>query len=416
MLVDTGNMQVNHKTLNRSQDYKKFFQAGEIIFREGDAAYCAYIIKSGSVEISAIGDDKKVVLAELSKGELFGEMAIIDDSPRWATATALDDVVLTLITRDAFLHHLEDTEPVVNMFLHAILGRFKNVHTQLLEFGGQHHIWDLKNSNRFNSNTLDESVRATVDALKFEQSMLKGIENNEFELYFQPVIDLRKNRIAGFESLIRWNHPKRGMVPPLDFIPLAERNGLIVPIGQWVFEQSCRALKEFNQIKELDFLSINVSGNQFSDENLHEKFFHFSNELGLAPEKIKLEITESILMENPEQAKEMLNHFCKYGYRIAIDDFGTGYSSLSYLNSFPINTLKIDRSFVSTMLNDKGSMNIVNAIAGLSHSLDMDIVAEGPETEDELRKLTEIGCEYAQGYVISKPLPMKEAIEFIKDY
>ncbi len=409
-------MQFNQSTLGHSQDYKQYFRAGDIIFRESDSGKCAYIIKRGRVQISTEEGDDKVVLAELSEGELFGEMAVIDDSPRWATATALDDVVLIIITRDVFLNHLEGSESVVRMFLHTILARFKNVHAQLLGLGEQQHTWDIKNTGGRNNQTLDQSVQATVDALKFEQSLLKGMENEEFELYFQPVIDLRTDRIAGFESLIRWNHPRRGFVSPLDFIPMAEQNGLIVPLGQWVFEQSCKALKEFNQIQELQFLSINVSGRQFIDAGLHEKFIKFSSDLGLAPQKIKLEITESILMENPEESRKLLNRFGDHGFPIAIDDFGTGYSSLSYLNSFPISTMKIDRSFVSAMLKDKGSMNIVRGIAGLAHSLDMDIVAEGPETEEELKVLREIGCEYAQGYVISKPLPMKQAIEFIKDY
>ena len=409
-------MQPIHKTLNHSRDYKQTFSAGDVIFHEGESGRCAYIIKRGRIEISTVGDDGKVVLGELSRGDLFGEMAIVDDSPRWATATALDDAVLIVITRDTFMRHLEETEPVVSMFLHAILVRFKNVHAHLLEMGGRQRVWDLKNSDHVQNDFLDATVRATVDALKFEQSLLKGIENHEFELYFQPIIDLRNNKLAGFEALIRWNHPKRGMVSPLEFIPQAERNGLIVPIGQWVFEQACSALNEFSSIRELQFISINVSGQQFIDKELHERFIDVANRLSLPPEKIKLEITESILMENPEQTRELLNRFCDHGFRIAIDDFGTGYSSLSYLNSFPIHTLKIDRSFVSTMLKDKGSMNIVHGITGLSHSLGMDIVAEGPETSKELNVLREVGCEFAQGYVISKPLPLKQALDFIKNH
>jgi len=409
-------MQPNQSTLNHSQDYKQYFRAGDIIFKESDSGKCAYIIKRGRVEISTEDENGKIVLAELSPGELFGEMAIIDDSPRWATARAIDDVVLIIITRDAFLNHLDSTESVVRMFLHTILAKFKSVHAHLLDLGEQQHLWDLRSNSDLHNKTIDQTVRATVDALKFEQSLLKGIENQEFELYYQPVIDLRTDKIAGFEALIRWNHPRRGFISPLDFIPAAEQNGLIIPIGQWVFEQSCKALKEFNQIQELQFLSINVSGKQFIDAGLHEKFVQFSSELGLSPQKIKLEITESILMDNPDESRKLLNRFSDKGFPIAIDDFGTGYSSLSYLNSFPISTLKIDRSFVSTMLKDKGSMNIVHGIAGLAHSLDMDIVAEGPETKEELQTLKDIGCEYAQGYVISKPLPMKEAIEFIKKY
>ncbi|MDH5435196.1 MAG: EAL domain-containing protein [Gammaproteobacteria bacterium] len=409
-------MPLNQSTLNHSQDYKQYFRAGDIIFKESDSGRCAYIIKRGRVEIATEDNGDKIILAELSSGELFGEMAIIDDSPRWATARAIDDVVLIIITRDAFLNHLEETESVVRMFLHTILAKFKSVHAHLLALGEQKHLWDLRSNGDLHNQTIDQTVRATVDALKFEQSLLKGIENEEFELYYQPIIDLRADRVAGFEALIRWNHPRRGFISPLDFIPAAEQNGLIVPIGQWVFEQACKALKEFNQIQELQFLSINVSGRQFLENDLIENFVSFSRDLELSPKQIKLEITESILMKNPEQSREVLNDFCDHGFQIAIDDFGTGYSSLSYLNSFPISTLKIDRSFVSTMLKDKGSMNIVRGIAGLSHSLDMDIVAEGPETKEELKMLKEVGCEFAQGYVISKPLPLKQAIEFIKKY
>jgi EAL domain-containing protein (putative c-di-GMP-specific phosphodiesterase class I) len=247
--------------------------------------------------------------------------------------------------------------------------------------------------------------------LKFEDQINKALVNGEFELHYQPILDLRSGTTAGVEALLRWNHPERGLIYPKDFIGFSEETGLIIPMGLWVLEESCAALMRFQEIFTQSnpdappfFMSINLSSRQFSDIDLVRNISNIIDETGVNPEQIKLEITESLLMDNPSRAAVTLNGVKALGLEIAIDDFGTGYSSLSYLHRFHIDTLKIDRSFVSTATMNAGSMEIVRAVAGLAHNLGLDIVAEGIEQPGQVTLLRDLQCEYGQGYFFSVPV------------
>lgn len=257
-----------------------------------------------------------------------------------------------------------------------------------------------------------DKMRSTVtDRLTIESGLRKALDRGELELFYQPIVLLRSGQVAGFEALMRWRHPERGMISPGEFIPVAEETGLIVPLGRFALEAGARQLAEWQRRLGSDdlFMSINVSNRQFVNHDLIGDVMAALRMSGVAPGAIKVEITESLIMSNPDLAAARLRELKEVGVRLSLDDFGTGYSSLSYLHRFPFDTLKIDRSFVNTMLAKPESMVIVRAIAGLATNLGMDIVAEGAESEPEVVELRNLGCLYCQGYFYGPPTPAAEA-------
>jgi predicted signal transduction protein with EAL and GGDEF domain len=230
----------------------------------------------------------------------------------------------------------------------------------------------------------------------------KALINNEFELYYQSILDLERNEISAFEALLRWNHPERGRIAPLDFIPLAEETGLIVPIGEWVLRHACsEAVHWPDHIR----VAVNLSAVQFQPGNLVQTVISALTESGLAPRRLELEITESVLIEDSEAAVVALRELRHLGVRVAVDDFGSGYSSLTYLRDFPFDRIKIDRSFVGI---DAGSRAILRAVAQLGTTLGLAITAEGVETGEQLNSVRAEGCTEVQGYFFSVPRPAAE--------
>ena len=254
--------------------------------------------------------------------------------------------------------------------------------------------------------------------LQLETDMRQGFEHGEFSLYYQPIFALETNRLAGFETLLRWKHPERGMVSPAEFIPVAEENGLILPLGRWILFESCRQMREWQDKNPaaLDLkLSVNLSCKQFSQPDLVEQVTAALISTRLEPQCLKLEITESHLMENTALSEKMMNRLRELGVELSLDDFGTGYSSLSYLHRLPVNYLKIDRSFVSRMMESSENNEIVNTIIKLAQSLKMKVIAEGVETSAQSEQLKHLKCEYGQGYFYSKPLEAEAAKTFIDE-
>ena len=254
-----------------------------------------------------------------------------------------------------------------------------------------------------------------VALLQLETDLRRAIERNEIELHYQPIISLRSQRLSGFEALLRWRHPIRGWVSPLEFVPIAEQTGLIVPIGAWVLREACRQMQVWQSQFGGDGLltiNVNLSSKQFSPE-LAEQISQVLQEAGLNPCQLKLEITESLLMENAESAIERLTQLQQLGVQLAIDDFGTGYSSLSYLHRLPIDTLKIDRSFIQRIDSDGEQLAIVRTIIMLAWNLGMEVVAEGAETAKQVAQLKALRCEYAQGYFFSRPLDIQAVEQYL---
>ncbi|MEP6902129.1 MAG: EAL domain-containing protein [Actinomycetota bacterium] len=257
-----------------------------------------------------------------------------------------------------------------------------------------------------------------VTLLQIETDLRHAVERDELLVYYQPIIDLATMRLMGFEALMRWQHPQRGIVPPYEFIPVAEETNMIVPMTLWILRKSCTQLVSWQARSPLNtslVMSVNLSGKHFSQPDIVEQIRLIIKETGVNPACLKLEITESAVMENAENTILMLKQLRSLGLRLSIDDFGTGYSSLSYLHRFPIDTLKIDRSFVSTMEDGTENGEIVRTIIALAKTLDLHVIAEGIETIHQLHQLRILGCEYGQGYLFSRPVPAEDAQAILDD-
>ena len=247
--------------------------------------------------------------------------------------------------------------------------------------------------------------RGTLDRLTLESDLRAALQRNEFMLYYQPQVDIETGRLIGMEALIRWKHPDKGIIMPNEFIPLAEENGLIVPIGEKVIEEACRQNAAWQQAGLPPIpVSVNLSVRQFLQPNLVESIAGVLQETGLDPQYLELEITESVTLD-VDYAQQALEALARLGVQISIDDFGTGYSSLSYLRKFPISRLKIDRSFVRDILDDQNDAQIVQTIIAMSRHFNMRVIAEGVETEQQLTYLRQHGCDEAQGYLFGRPAP-----------
>jgi EAL domain-containing protein (putative c-di-GMP-specific phosphodiesterase class I) len=237
-----------------------------------------------------------------------------------------------------------------------------------------------------------------------------ALERNELLLHYQPVIDMPSGKLTGMEVLLRWQHSKQGLIPPSGFILLAEETGMIAPIGEWVLRQSCLQIIAWReQGYDVPKLAVNISARQFRQKMLVADITRILAETGVEPRCLVLEITESMLVQNIEETIKTLHQLSTLGLEISVDDFGTGYSSLSYLKLYPIDTLKIDRSFVRDIATDPNDAAIIKAIIAMAHSLKIDVVAEGVETEEQLTFLTRQGCSRFQGNYFSQPLPFLEA-------
>ncbi|WP_280952018.1 EAL domain-containing protein [Methylobacterium sp. V23] len=245
---------------------------------------------------------------------------------------------------------------------------------------------------------------------QLELDMRQALARREFRLHYQPQLQLEGNRLVGCEALIRWQHPTRGMVSPLDFIPLAEEIGLIVPIGEWVMRQACRDAVTWPAPLSV---AVNVSPAQFKSERLVEMVMSALSSSGLPATRLEVEITEGVLLQQNDKTLQTLHRLRELGVRVSMDDFGTGYSSLSYLRSFPFDKIKIDRSFISDLSGKRDGEAIIRAIAGLGKSLGMTTVAEGVETADQMERIRAEGCTDVQGYLISKPVSASEVLTFL---
>ncbi|MGZ8851571.1 MAG: putative bifunctional diguanylate cyclase/phosphodiesterase [Thermoanaerobaculia bacterium] len=249
-----------------------------------------------------------------------------------------------------------------------------------------------------------------VERQSIEESLRRGLERQEFVLHYQPKVDLRSGRITGVEALIRWTHPTRGAIPPAQFIPVAEDCGLIIPLGAWVLREACRQAREWARAGLPTPMAVNVSAIAFREDGFLTDLFAMLDETGLDPRLLELELTESVLMKRAESTASMLQLLREAGVKVAIDDFGTGYSSLSYLRKFPVDTLKVDQSFVRQISTGSDDTAIVTAVIAMARSLKLRVVAEGVETHEQAAFLRSHECDEAQGYYFSQPtLPQQVA-------
>ncbi|MGH9750913.1 MAG: putative bifunctional diguanylate cyclase/phosphodiesterase [Candidatus Polarisedimenticolia bacterium] len=351
------------------------------------------------------GDEFLVSLPEITRGEDAGKVArrILDSL---AEPFKIDEHEVVLTGSIGISIYPEDGEEVETLLRNADSAMY---HAKEAGLGGF----------QFYSRSMNASARRR---LSLETSLRKALDRNEFLLYYQPLLDVLATsqggwgRILGAEALIRWKHPDLGLVPPGDFIPLAEETGLIVPLGEWVLRTAVEQVQAWHdQGYQLRHVSVNLSGRQFRQQAQLVRAIELAlRAAGLDPGRLDLEITESVLMRNAEDTVKSLHLLKEMGLRVSVDDFGTGYSSLAYLTRFPIDTLKIDQSFVRDITTDPADATIVQAIIAMAKSLNLGVVAEGVETRDQLVFLRDRGCRVMQGYLFSKPVPAEEFVRLLE--
>ncbi|OYY44558.1 MAG: hypothetical protein B7Y56_09315 [Gallionellales bacterium 35-53-114] len=379
----------------------------EVVFRNGDTGDCAYLIESGRIEILVDTAAGELRLGLIEKGELFGEVALIDQHPRTATARAMERTVLIPIQRRIVENLLGKSDPILRHLLLVVLERFRSKQGSAPEPALPISHEDFSRLQQRNA------VKGeATDNISLTHDITRALARNEFELYYQPICNLDDDKVAGFEALIRWHHPVHGVIPPMDFLWLAEQTGLIQELGLWTLERACR---DWPQLKKqtavaAPFVSVNLSASQLIGVSLVEDISDIMLRHAMPPAELKLELTETVVVERPELAMTILSRLVKLGSTLALDDYGTGYSSLEHLQRYPIATLKIDRGFIAPILDSVQSFEIVSSSIRLAHSLGMKVVAEGIETETVRNALLQLGCEYGQGWLFGKPGALKEAV------
>ncbi len=278
-------------------------------------------------------------------------------------------------------------------------------------------MYHAKKQGRAQSVAFHRALRkSSVSPVDLDTDLRRALDRNEMTLNYQPIVSLTNGQISGFEALLRWDHKDLGSISPADFIPVAEETGLIYTLGQWVLDQACKQMLIWNMERPLDNqfeISVNLSSRQFGNADLVNMIIDSLNSSGLSASTLKLEITESALMENAARSVQMLNQLKELDIKVCIDDFGTGYSSLSYLHTFPIDTLKVDKSFVKDMSKNFQNMEIIRTITMLAHNLRLDVIAEGVESAKQHAQLSALGCQFAQGYYFSRPVNKHDASRLI---
>lgn len=406
-LVEPSIYTVKCKSMNDTQSVD--ILKDQIIFNQGDSGDCAYIIEKGRVLIFLNKDQEEVPLTILGEGEIFGEMSLIDTQIRSASVRALEDVRLAIVTKQQVLERVSTADKVVQLLMRVLLKRLRRKQVNSQKGHTLTEEVDIENSG------VGEDVTQTaLDQLKLENQIFQAFQNKEFELFYQPIVNLKNKKITGCEALLRWNSPLHGLVSPNLFIDVIENSSMVIPIGHWIINQALKDLRIIQdqlhaagktRLAEEFMMSINISGRQFTHSDFVSNLEDLREKHGLNTNNIKLEMTERVMMEGAI-ALDALNQCRNQGYAISIDDFGTGFSSLQYLTQMPISFLKIDRSFVMKVLSDPKSKAVVSSIIHLAHAMDLEVIAEGIENNEECLVLETLGAGFGQGYLFSKPVDL----------
>ena len=375
--------------------------AGSTIFAENDPPTTAFLIERGEVEVSTVQRGERTILGLLGPGMLLGEMAVIDNSPRTATARAITDCTLTPIDRRQFAERLAAADPVVRALLMSQLTRYRSALATLT--GDEPAASELDEA-------APREAGAALDKIRLESELRAALDRGELDVRLQPIEEIVSGHIAGYEALMRWHHPERGWVSPAEFIRLAEETSLIVPVGDYMLGRACDALVEFRTrgVKPLPFIALNVSARQLDDTGLVDRMLAELGKRSLPPDRLKIEITESLVLDNARVA-ELLARCHAAGMHVALDDFGTGYSNLGPLLTLDFDQIKLDQSFVRALDRPRG-IAMVGVIVAMANALGCNLVAEGVEKREQREVLHHLGCRYAQGWLVGKPLTLAEAL------
>ena len=397
--------------------HRTTLHAGATLFLAGDVGEAAYLVESGRLVIYVEAEEGELVLAHRGPGELVGEMALLDGGIRSACVRAVETCTLVIITREQLSRRLAETDPILRMCLSVVLERYRETVGLLAARG-------CEPAPRPAGPELQQArahLTDAIDTLLLEREINAGLERGEFVSFLQPILRLDSRRVAGFEALMRWHHPTKGLLQPSAFIPVAESSGAITAFTAYAVAELAEIVPALARASRANpdacagtpFVAVNVSGHDVANPDFPAMVGRLVGEAGLDPQCLKFEITESSLIANSDLTAGILGELRAAGFGVAIDDFGTGYSSLSYLSTLPATTLKIDRSFVRTMLTESTSFRIIRTIVRLAEELDIAVVAEGIESEEQAETLRRLGCEFGQGYLFGKPVSLQEAIQGI---
>lgn len=383
---------------------RKIYSEGQLIFKVGDEGGCAYLIEEGSVEIFVMDQDKECRIGLMGKGEMFGEVSLIDSLPRTASVRAAERAVLVPIKRELMEGLLERSDPILRHFLLVILDRFRSSRRNPVD------PQIIAQASPVQANRRSVLKGEVTQKISFVHGMSRALSRDEFQLHYQPICDLSDGSVAGFEALIRWNHPTDGLLPPMDFLWIAEQTGQIREIGLWTLERACRDWPSLKRLTGFDepFISVNLSASQLVNETLAEDVKAIMASHQMNPAELKLELTETVMVSHPEIALKIFNRLIELGSSLALDDYGTGHSGLGHLQQYPIGTLKIDRAFIAPILDSAQNMEIVRSSIALAHSLGMNVVAEGIENARVGTKLKEMGCDFGQGWHFGRPATLED--------
>ena len=383
------------------ENNRKELAKGQVLFKEGDKPDHAYLIETGEIEVSSNKSDEKIILGVLNQGDILGEMAIIDNAPRSADAIAITDCTLVVISKDQVVERLVKSDPIIRSLLTSLLRRYRST---LATLKGQEEVLSFADTNIFE--------RITIDKIRLEGQLRSAIANQSLDLRFQPILDIAQNKIAGYEALVRWEHPEHGFISPDEFVSLAEETSLIVEVGEYVIDQACKAIKllaEKAQQTDL-FMAINVSARQLSHPGLIDRVIKRVENANLPDGSLKLEITEGLALDSKD-TQRIIQVCHQNGIKVALDDFGTGYSNLTLLHKLKFDTIKIDQAFARGIVEDTNSMILVKTIATMCEKLGANALVEGIETELMLEIVAKIGIKYGQGYFIGMPKTIDELLE-----
>ena len=342
---------------------------------------------------------------------------ILPNVPDTLTVSAIADKILLALSKPVLL---DDQEMSISASLGISMAPEDSNSAEVLIKNADLALYKAKDEGRNNFKFFTAEMNTLlVKHLNTVQQLRVAIDQQSFMLQYQPQIDLISGQLVGFEALVRWPHPERGMVSPAEFIPVAEETSLIIPLGRWILRTACRQMRELSDAKLINnraVMAVNLSVKQFEDIQLVKFIGETLIEFGLRPAQLELELTESMLMENLEDTVDLLNNLKALGVGLSIDDFGTGYSSLGYLKRLPVNVIKVDRSFVMDIPRDTDDMEITAAVIAMAHKLRYKVVAEGIETDQQYKFLRESGCDYGQGYFFSPPLSADALVEYCRHY
>lgn len=370
---------------------------GELIFSESDSADCAYLVEKGRVEIYRDGSGSRQSLSLIGPGQIFGEMGLIDGLPRSASAVATQTSRLLCITHAEFQAMLGRAEPFHAELLVKLVSRFRESQRTWMEGG---RLPRIENS----------PMGPGYTALARHRDISDALESDRIVPYLQPIVDLASGRWRGFEALARWRSADDGVLTPDQFLPLAERTGLIKQIDLVIAAQAMTAVRSIEG-PEAPYLHLNFSAWHFCDDGLPGMVAGLIDKTGLPPSRLRIELTETLMLGDPDKALQIMNSLAEMGLQLALDDFGTGYSSLNVLHRMPIHILKIDRSLVAGLMSDERRRHVLRNVVALAGDLHMDVVPEGIEDAEAAAALMSLGCTSGQGFFFARPLPADQAIE-----